>query len=198
MVTHCGHLFCWPCLYRWVAVHSPLRDCPVCKSAVEIGPVRVTVTPIYGPPAGGDQDPDPDVPPRPRGRRIPRARGVAAVGEVVEEVRRRAEALRRQAQMETIDRTRAAIDRLRANIQAVEGLVRDFSARAAGIGVGRVAVEVERITVTTVSEEAPAEGAGDVATRTTGRRRRGEGGHGTEDGVYRGTRRRRLAMEREQ
>ncbi|MQL74958.1 hypothetical protein Taro_007321, partial [Colocasia esculenta] len=197
VVTYCGHLFCWPCLYRWVAVHSPLRDCPVCKSAVEIGPVRLTVSPIYGPPVAGDQERDPDVPPRPRGRRIPRGRSATAVGEVLEEVRRRAEALRRQAQLETIDRTRAAIDRLRANIQAVEGLVREFSVRAAGIGVGQVAVEVEveRVTVTAVPEEAPAEG-GAGAERTAGRTRRREGGDRAEDGVYRGTRRRTLAMYR--
>eukprot|EP00898_Chlorokybus_atmophyticus_P002312 jgi/Chlat1/3081/Chrsp21S00241 len=48
VVTLCGHLFCWACLYRWVEVDSRgpsgVSGCPVCKAAVE--PSRVI--PLYG------------------------------------------------------------------------------------------------------------------------------------------------------
>jgi len=45
VVTCCGHLFCWPCLYMWLYVHSSQRSCPVCKGKIEEG----NITPIYGP-----------------------------------------------------------------------------------------------------------------------------------------------------
>ncbi|KAL2480491.1 RING/U-box superfamily protein [Abeliophyllum distichum] len=44
VVTCCGHLFCWPCLYRWLHHHSDAKECPVCKGEVTVK----TVTPIYG------------------------------------------------------------------------------------------------------------------------------------------------------
>ncbi|KAM0912056.1 hypothetical protein ACQ4PT_013056 [Festuca glaucescens] len=31
VVTPCGHLFCWPCLYQWLHGHSTHSECPVCK-----------------------------------------------------------------------------------------------------------------------------------------------------------------------
>jgi hypothetical protein len=62
VVTQCGHLFCWPCLYRWLApgmlpheraslgmppLYTPLderrRTCPVCKSQCSVP----TIVPIY-------------------------------------------------------------------------------------------------------------------------------------------------------
>ncbi|XP_024524944.1 uncharacterized protein LOC9654847 [Selaginella moellendorffii] len=48
VVTSCGHLFCWPCLYQWLHVHSHNDECPVCKGAVS----DADVIPIYG--RGGD------------------------------------------------------------------------------------------------------------------------------------------------
>ncbi|XP_020082739.1 uncharacterized protein LOC109706358 [Ananas comosus] len=44
VVTPCGHLFCWPCLYQWLHAHSEHSECPVCKGEV----LEVNVTPIYG------------------------------------------------------------------------------------------------------------------------------------------------------
>ncbi|KAH7853455.1 hypothetical protein Vadar_002635 [Vaccinium darrowii] len=44
VVTPCGHLFCWPCIYRWLHVHSDGKECPVCKGEV----TTKNVTPIYG------------------------------------------------------------------------------------------------------------------------------------------------------
>lgn len=38
----CGHLFCWPCLYRWL--NSGHDQCPVCKSTV----TDETIIPLYG------------------------------------------------------------------------------------------------------------------------------------------------------
>ena len=42
VVTLCGHLYCWPCLYRWLA--SGHTSCPVCKAGV----TREAVIPLYG------------------------------------------------------------------------------------------------------------------------------------------------------
>jgi E3 ubiquitin-protein ligase RNF5 len=52
VVTLCGHLFCWPCIYKWLEVqgvssetHEPLpQQCPVCKSEVS----QDTLVPLYG------------------------------------------------------------------------------------------------------------------------------------------------------
>lgn len=44
VVTCCGHLFCWTCLYRWLHLHSDAKECPVCKGEV----TTKMVTPIYG------------------------------------------------------------------------------------------------------------------------------------------------------
>ncbi len=41
VVTPCGHLFCWPCIYQWLHGHSEHSDCPVCKGEV----LEVNVTP---------------------------------------------------------------------------------------------------------------------------------------------------------
>jgi E3 ubiquitin-protein ligase RNF5 len=74
VVTSCGHLFCWPCLYQWLNVYSNHKECPVCKGEV----TEANITPIYGrgnsdvektvedvkPPAG------PAIPPRPHGNRL--------------------------------------------------------------------------------------------------------------------------------
>lgn len=69
VVTLCGHLYCWPCLYRWLQVQNNCRTCPVCKAGVD----RDKVIPVYG--RGGNEDPrakkiDADVvPSRPTGQR---------------------------------------------------------------------------------------------------------------------------------
>ncbi|KAK6938781.1 hypothetical protein RJ641_032289 [Dillenia turbinata] len=44
IVTLCGHLFCWPCLYRWLHLHSHSSECPVCKAVVE----EAKLVPLYG------------------------------------------------------------------------------------------------------------------------------------------------------
>jgi hypothetical protein len=64
VVTRCGHMFCWECLYKWAQQsHSP--SCPVCKAALDIQ----QVTPIYG--RGATHDPRNTVPERPRAQRPP-------------------------------------------------------------------------------------------------------------------------------
>ncbi|KAH6778923.1 RING/U-box superfamily protein [Perilla frutescens var. hirtella] len=69
VVTCCGHLFCWPCLYRWLHHHSDARECPVCKGEV----TTKNVTPIYGR-GNAVREPDLDsslkIPLRPQARRI--------------------------------------------------------------------------------------------------------------------------------
>ena len=51
VVTQCGHLYCWPCIYKWIHLHSisesdePERpQCPVCKSEVS----QSSLIPLYG------------------------------------------------------------------------------------------------------------------------------------------------------
>ena len=41
VVTQCGHLYCWPCLYRWL--NTGRYQCPVCKAGV----TRENVIPLY-------------------------------------------------------------------------------------------------------------------------------------------------------
>ncbi|KAK9085256.1 hypothetical protein Sjap_025667 [Stephania japonica] len=60
VVTLCGHLYCWPCLYKWLHFQSetveenqeqPQPRCPVCKATVSI----TAVIPLYN---GGTFSPD--------------------------------------------------------------------------------------------------------------------------------------------
>ncbi|XP_059646404.1 uncharacterized protein LOC132292969 isoform X2 [Cornus florida] len=69
VVTCCGHLFCWPCLYRWLHVYSDAKECPVCKGEVTVK----NVTPIYG--RGNhthelEEDSSLKIPLRPQARRV--------------------------------------------------------------------------------------------------------------------------------
>ncbi|XP_010459594.1 PREDICTED: RING finger protein 5-like [Camelina sativa] len=70
IVTLCGHLFCWPCLYKWLHLHSQSKECPVCKALIE----EDRLVPLYG---RGKSSADPrsksipglEVPNRPSGQR---------------------------------------------------------------------------------------------------------------------------------
>lgn len=54
VVTFCGHLYCWPCIYKWIhfqTVPSEMSEhqqqhpqCPVCKADVS----KETLIPLYG------------------------------------------------------------------------------------------------------------------------------------------------------
>lgn len=80
VVTRCGHLYCWPCLFRWLAPgmtrseraslgmprlltppDEARRACPVCKSECSVP----TVVPIYVRGGSGDNDEN-RVEPRPQ------------------------------------------------------------------------------------------------------------------------------------
>ncbi|KAJ0027609.1 hypothetical protein Pint_36398 [Pistacia integerrima] len=69
VVTCCGHLFCWQCLYRWLHIHSDAKECPVCKGEV----TDKNVTPIYGR-GNCTREPEEDsnlkIPHRPHARRV--------------------------------------------------------------------------------------------------------------------------------
>ena len=43
VVTQCGHLYCWPCLYRWLHTRHSDGTCPVCKAGV----TQDNVIPIF-------------------------------------------------------------------------------------------------------------------------------------------------------
>lgn len=51
VVTLCGHLYCWPCIYKWLHVQSndslgvdEHPQCPVCKDNIS----HTTMIPLYG------------------------------------------------------------------------------------------------------------------------------------------------------
>ncbi|XP_073022881.1 uncharacterized protein [Primulina eburnea] len=77
IVTLCGHLYCWSCLYQWLQIHSHSHECPVCKALVE----EDKLVPIYG---RGKSSFDPrtrlisgvSIPNRPMGQRPQTARRV--------------------------------------------------------------------------------------------------------------------------
>ncbi|XP_057797328.1 E3 ubiquitin-protein ligase RMA1H1-like [Salvia miltiorrhiza] len=50
VVTLCGHLYCWPCIYKWLHVQSSSFEsderprCPVCKAFIS----NSSLVPLYG------------------------------------------------------------------------------------------------------------------------------------------------------
>jgi E3 ubiquitin-protein ligase RNF5 len=54
VVTLCGHLYCWPCIYEWLQVQisadesdpeqNPEQTCPVCKANIS----QASLVPLYG------------------------------------------------------------------------------------------------------------------------------------------------------
>jgi E3 ubiquitin-protein ligase RNF5 len=75
VITVCGHLFCWPCLYRWTSSQQNANlQCPVCKAGIQ----KDKIIPIYGrgrdtPSADINKAPntptEENIPNRPRGHR---------------------------------------------------------------------------------------------------------------------------------
>lgn len=69
IITLCGHLYCWPCLYKWLHIHSHSQECPVCKALIQ----EEKLVPLYG---RGKNSTDPrsksipgEIPNRPAGQR---------------------------------------------------------------------------------------------------------------------------------
>ncbi|OIT01777.1 PREDICTED: E3 ubiquitin-protein ligase RMA1H1-like [Nicotiana attenuata] len=50
VVTLCGHLYCWPCIYKWIQIESSTPGseekpkCPVCKAHIS----NSSLVPLYG------------------------------------------------------------------------------------------------------------------------------------------------------
>ncbi|PHU04272.1 E3 ubiquitin-protein ligase RMA1H1 [Capsicum chinense] len=52
VVTFCGHLYCWPCIYKWIHLHSISAEnpdqrhpqCPVCNAEIS----QRALVPLYG------------------------------------------------------------------------------------------------------------------------------------------------------
>ncbi|XP_016503095.1 E3 ubiquitin-protein ligase RMA1H1-like [Nicotiana tabacum] len=72
VVTLCGHLYCWPCIYKWFHFQSDSLSsderpqCPVCKAEIS----RKDLVPLYGrgetlPESEPENKPSLKVPPRP-------------------------------------------------------------------------------------------------------------------------------------
>ncbi|XP_010942720.1 uncharacterized protein [Elaeis guineensis] len=94
VVTPCGHLFCWRCLYQWLHANPVFPECPVCKGKVH----ENNITPIYGrggsdttvkkKVSGEDGNLELKIPPRPHAHRteslrqeLRRSTGRSSVGE---------------------------------------------------------------------------------------------------------------------
>ncbi|KAI5439048.1 hypothetical protein KIW84_024695 [Lathyrus oleraceus] len=60
VITLCGHLFFWPCLYKWLHHRSHPQKCPVCKGVVG----EEKLVPLYGK-GRSVTDPRMEIPPRP-------------------------------------------------------------------------------------------------------------------------------------
>ncbi|KAL6562128.1 hypothetical protein OROGR_003135 [Orobanche gracilis] len=69
VVTLCGHLYCWPCIYKWFdsqntsLASQQLPQCPVCKAEIS----EKTIVPLYGR-GQSFSEPEPEcktIPPRP-------------------------------------------------------------------------------------------------------------------------------------
>jgi hypothetical protein len=72
VVTVCGHLFCWNCLYRWIERNRAAPQCPVCRAAIELpdgSPERARVIPLYVDTSTEGKDPRASAPPRPQAER---------------------------------------------------------------------------------------------------------------------------------
>ena len=73
IVTVCGHLFCWNCIYRWIERNRAAPQCPVCRAAIEMpdgAPERARVIPLYVDTTTEGKDPRASTaPPRPQSER---------------------------------------------------------------------------------------------------------------------------------
>ncbi|XP_031549836.1 E3 ubiquitin-protein ligase RNF185-like [Actinia tenebrosa] len=65
VISLCGHLFCWPCLHRWLETRPNKSVCPVCKAGIS----KDKVIPLFGRGSNSKQDPREKMPPRPQARR---------------------------------------------------------------------------------------------------------------------------------
>ena len=72
VISYCGHLFCWPCLHKWIETKPNNQTCPVCKSTIS----RDKVIPLYGRNCNDKKDPRDKIPPRPQGHRSEASRNV--------------------------------------------------------------------------------------------------------------------------
>jgi len=64
VITLCGHLYCWPCIYKWLDSGRSNITCPVCHSELS----KEKLVPLYGK-GKCEKDPRQELPPRPSGVR---------------------------------------------------------------------------------------------------------------------------------
>ena len=43
VITDCGHLYCWPCIFRWLNTNRATLTCPVCKNGIS----QQNLIPVY-------------------------------------------------------------------------------------------------------------------------------------------------------
>ena len=68
VLTKCGHMFCWPCIYNWLDSKGGKAKCPNCKNLI----TKNDLIPVYS----NDENKDntkrfKDIPKRPKAQRNP-------------------------------------------------------------------------------------------------------------------------------
>lgn len=43
VTTLCGHIYCWPCIYKWLHIQKQQETCPVCKTDISL----TSLVPLY-------------------------------------------------------------------------------------------------------------------------------------------------------
>jgi len=43
VTTHCGHIYCWSCVYKWTDLKGSRAECPVCKNTI----TKEKLIPLY-------------------------------------------------------------------------------------------------------------------------------------------------------
>ena len=65
VVSTCGHLYCWTCIYEWMKQPKETLVCPVCKSGIS----KESLIPIYTKANTEDPRKKAEIPKRPVGQR---------------------------------------------------------------------------------------------------------------------------------
>ena len=65
VVTKCGHLYCWPCIYDWMEEKNHNTECPICKNPIS----KENLIPIYTKSESKENNNRFKIPNRPKGQR---------------------------------------------------------------------------------------------------------------------------------
>ncbi|KAA6362720.1 MAG: putative E3 ubiquitin-protein ligase RNF5 [Streblomastix strix] len=78
VVSPCGHLYCWRCIYEWM---QRVETCPVCQASCK----KDSLIPIYG--RGREEQTEPEgIPQRPHGQRTERKTSIQRITELTAQI----------------------------------------------------------------------------------------------------------------